>query len=66
MQLMSEEIMMEKRMTTNTHSRDSRGSERGHKRKLKEYAKANGMRNKLTDEEYWKEVAEIWEKFNKF
>ena len=57
--------MMEKRMTTDSHRRGSIGSERGHNRKGEEYARKNGMRKKLTDAEYWKEVAEIREKFNK-
>lgn len=58
-QLMSEELMMEKRMTTDSDSRDCRGSERGHNRKEEEDARTNGMRKKLTDAEYWEEVPEI-------
>ena len=30
-----------------------------HSRRVREDAKANGMRKKLTDEEYWKEIVEI-------
>ena len=52
-------------MAIDSHSRYCRGSERDHNRRVKEDAKANGMRKKFTDEEYWKEVAEIWEQFNK-
>ena len=51
---MSEELLkieMEKKMTTDSHRRDSRGSERDHnRRKEKEYAKANGIRKQLNDE----------------
>ena len=64
MQLVSEELM-EKKMATDNHRRDCRGSDRGHKIRVREDAKANGMRKKLTDEEYWKEVAEIKEQFDK-
>ena len=64
MQLVSEKIM-EHKMATNSHSIDSRGSERGHNRRVKEDAKENSMRNKFTVEEYWKEVVDIWEQFNK-
>ena len=64
MQLMGEKLMAKKR-TTDSHRRDGRGSEKGHNRKEKEDARTNGMRKKLTDAEYWKEVAEIREKFNK-
>ena len=61
MQLVSEEIM-EKRVTTDSHSRDRKGSERDHfRRKDKEDAKANGIRKQLNDVEYWKEVVEIIE-----
>ena len=63
--MMSEELMMEEKMTSKSHRRDSRGSERGHNRKEEEDARTNGMRKKLTDAEYWKEVAEIREQFNK-
>ena len=52
-------------MNTDSHSRDCRGSERGHNRKEEEDARTIGMRKKLTDAEYWKEVAEIIEQFNK-
>ena len=41
--------MMEEGMPTNSHRRDSRGSERGHNRKEKEDARTNGMRKKLTN-----------------
>ena len=64
MQLVSEELM-EKRMTIDIHMRDCRGSERGHNGKEEEDAGTNGMRKNLTDVEYWKEVAEIREQFNK-
>ena len=66
MQLVSKELL-EKRMATESHSRDCRycrGSERGHSNRVWEDAKANGMRKRLTDEEYWKEFAEIKEEFN--
>ena len=63
-EFMSEELMEEK-MTPKIHKRDSRGSERGHNRKEEEDAQTNGMRKKLTDAEYWKEVAKIREQFNK-
>ena len=57
---------MEKKMTTESHKRKSKGSERDHiRREMKEDAKENGMRNKFTDAEYEKEVAEIREQFNK-
>ena len=56
---------MEKRMTTDSHRRDSRGSERGHNRKEEEDARTNDMRKKFTDAEYKKEVAEIREQFKK-
>ena len=66
---MSEELLkieMDKKMTTNSHRRDSRGSERDHNtRKEKEEAKVNGIRKQLTDEEYDKELAKIREQFNK-
>ena len=66
---MSEELMkieMEKKMTTDSHRRDSKGSERDHnRRKEKEYAKENGIRKQLNNEEYDKELAKIREKFNK-
>ena len=59
-------IEMEKKMTTDSHRKYSRGSERDHnRRKEKEDAKANGIRRQLTDEEYDKELAEIREQFNK-
>ena len=54
-------------MAIEIHSRDYRyciGSERGHSRRVTEDAKANGMRKRLTDEEYWKLFAEIKEEFN--
>ena len=63
-QLMSEELM-EENMTSKSHRRDSRGSERGHNRKEEEDARTNGMRKKLIDVEYWKEVAKIKEQFKK-
>ena len=48
---MSEELMkieMEKNMITDSHKRDSRGSERDHnRRKEKEDAKANGIWKQL-------------------
>ena len=56
---------MEETMTSKSHRRDSRGSERDHNRKEEEDARINGMRKKFTDAEYWKEVAEIKEQFNK-
>ena len=52
-------------MATDSHSRDCRGFERGHNRRVREDAKENGMRKKLTNEEYQKEVAQIWEQFKK-
>ena len=59
-------IEMENTMTTDSHRRDSIGSERDHnRRKEKEYAKANGIRKQLIDEEYDKHLAEIREKINK-
>jgi len=66
-QLVSEELL-EKKMATESHSRDCRdcrGSERGHNRRMTEDAKAIGMRKRLTDEEYWKEFTEIKEEFNR-
>ena len=60
---MSEELL-EKKMATESHNRDCRGSERGHNRRVTEDAKVVGMRKRLTDEEYWKEVAEIKEQFD--
>ena len=57
-QLVIEELMEEK-MDIDSHSRDYRGSERGHNRRVREDAKENGTRKKLIDEEYWKEIAEI-------
>ena len=57
-QLIGEELMA-KEMTTESHKGESRGSERGHSRKEKKYAKANGIRQQLTQEEYEKEKAEI-------
>ena len=63
--LMGKELM-EKEMTTDIHRRGSRGSERDHKRKKeKEDAKANGIRQQLTDAEYEKELAEVRNQFNK-
>ena len=59
-------IEMEKKMTTDSHRRDSRGSERDHnRRKEKEDAKENGIWKQSTDEEYYKELAEVREQFNK-
>ena len=53
-------------MTTDSHRGDNRGSKRDHnRRKDKEDAKENGIRQQLTDEEYEKELAEIREQFNK-
>ena len=49
-------------MATESHNRDCRGSERGHNRRVREDAKENGMRKKLADEEYWKEIVEISKK----
>ena len=60
MQLVGEELM-DKRMNTDSHSKDCRGSERGHNTKEKEDAKENGIRKHLTDAKYWKEIAEIRE-----
>ena len=48
-QLVSEELMEEK-IAIDSHSRDCRGSERGHNRRVKEDAKENGRRKKFTDE----------------
>ena len=64
MKLVSEELMEEK-MTIDSHRRYCRGSERGHNRREKEDARTNGMKKKLTNAEYWREVAEIREQFNK-
>ena len=50
-------------MATDLHSRDCSGFERGHNRRVREDAKANGMRKKLTDEEYWKEMVETSKQF---
>lgn len=58
MQLIGEELMA-KEMTTEGHKGESRGSERGHRNKEKKYAKANGIRQQLTQEEYGKEKVEI-------
>ena len=58
MQFIGEELMA-KEMTTESHKGESRGSERRHKRKKEKYAKANGIRQQLTQEEYEKEKAEI-------
>ena len=61
MQLVSEELL-EKRMATESHGRycrDCRGSERSHSGRVREDAKENGIRKRLTDEEYWKEIDEI-------
>ena len=53
-QLMGEELMARK-MTTENHKGESRGSERGHSRKREKDAKANGILKQWTDEEYEKE-----------
>ena len=58
MQLMGEKIMV-KNMTIESHEGESRGSEKGHSRKREKYAKINGIRQQLTDEEYEKEKVEI-------
>ena len=53
-------------MATDSHSRDCRdcrGYERSHNRRVREDAKENGRRKRLTDEEYWKEMVEICRKF---
>ena len=55
---------MDEKMATDSHSRYCRGSERGHNRKEKEDDRTTGIRKKLTDVEYWKEVVEIKELFN--
>ena len=52
-------------MATEIHNRDCIGSERGHKRRVREDAKVVGIRKKLTDEEYWKEIVEISKQFYK-
>ena len=54
-------------MATNGHSRDYRGSGRGHNRMKmkKEGAKIVGIQRLLKKEEYEKEVAEIREQFKK-
>ena len=58
-QLMSEKLMA-KKMTTESHKGESRGSKRGHGRKKEEEnAKANGIWKQLTDEKYEREKAEI-------
>jgi len=49
------EKLMAKKMTTNSHNR---GSGKSHSRKEKKYAKANGIRQQWTDEEYEKEEYE--------
>ena len=46
-------------MQRKSHKGESRGSERGHSRKQKKYAKTNGIRQQLTQEEYEKEKVEI-------
>ena len=46
-------------MATDSHNRYCRGFERGQSRRVREDAKEKGMRKKLTNEEYWKEIAEI-------
>jgi len=46
-------------MTTEGHKGESRGSERGHSKKEKKYAKANCIRQQLTQEEYEREKVEI-------
>ena len=64
---MSEELL-EKKMATKSHNRDCRdcrGSGRSHNRRMSEDAKENGLRKRLTDEEYWKEFAEIREEFSR-
>ena len=46
---------MERKMTTDSHRRDSRGSQRDHnERKGKEDDKTNGRRKQLTHAEYEK------------
>ena len=62
---MSEELM-ERKMTTESHRRDNKGSQRDHNEgKGKEDGKTNGIRKQLTDAEYEKELAEIRNQFNK-
>ena len=66
-QLVSEELL-EKEMDTESHSKDSsdcRGSERSHNKRVSEDAKENGIRKRLIDEEYWKQLAGIREEFNR-
>ena len=46
-QLMGEKLMV-KELTTESHKGKRRGSERGHNRKEKKYAKANGISEQLT------------------
>ena len=50
-------------MATDSHSRYCKGSKRDHIRK-KADANTNGIRQKLIDAEYDKELAEIREQFN--
>ena len=64
MQLVSEELM-EERMAIDSHNRDCGGSDRGQNRRVREYAKQNGMRKRLTNEEYSKEIVEISKQFYK-
>ena len=60
-------IEREKNMTTDSHSRNGRGSERDQNRMKvkKEDAKTNGIQRQLRKEEYEREFAEIREQFNK-
>ena len=55
-------------MAINSHNKDCkdcRGSERSHSGRVREDAKANGIRKRLTNAEYDEELAEIREHFNK-
>ena len=56
-------IEMEKKMTTDSHSRNGRCSERDHNRMKvkKEDAKTNGIQRQLRKEEYERELVEIRE-----
>ena len=58
---------MKEKMATDIHSKEDRGSERGHNRMKmkKEDAKTDGMQRQLKLEKYEKEVAELREQFNK-
>ena len=58
---------MKEKMATDSHSRDCRGSERGHNRMKmkKEDAKTDGIQRHLRKQEYEKQVVEIREQFNK-